>query len=920
MQTEIVKLLDEYNDRKLFRLFSKKKNVKEFQDTVTAEFISEYIRPYIEKILYNALRIAADNRILLFLKEKGDRNIFNDDFIKIHPEPAKPVFHFSKGEMSSSYKLTLIHKGKALAFKPDSEVVCNYPAVIMSGNDLYFVEDIEATKIRPFFTKESILIPGNSEKKYFSTFVKNTIRDFTVEAEGFGIQETVPEKIALISLEFGFEGLPVWVVRLRYGKYEFFPGSKQRRFVEFSGQEKQYQFSCFSRDEAWEESVEERLSEIGLKQRDKNNFILKTTSNNDIQDSVYENIKFINKNYEFFQENDIDFSQKLDRSYFTGPVSTEISISGENDWFDLFGEVIFGEFRFPFIQLRRNILSGEREYTLPDGSIAVLPEEWFTRYRELLELGKKDGDKIVIHKQHFTLIEKAFSSETVEIPESLDKLKEKATLPPVRQPEGLHASLRNYQLEGFSWLWYLRKNGFGGCLADDMGLGKTLQAIAVLLKNKEEAGTPDTGQPVQKGQLSLFENSASSGAASLIVVPASLLHNWKNELIRFAPSLKIYLHAGMNRIRTTGMFSAYDLVLSTYHTVRQDMEFLSAYRFNYIILDESQTIKNPSSKLYRAIDMLLSEHRLVLTGTPVENSLTDLWSQFNFINEGLLGSLSYFKKQFVFPIEKKNDKAKELRLKELINPFILRRTKEEVAPELPPVFDQVICCSMTEDQKRIYEEERSGIRNTILENFDQIEKDQGAIMVLQALTRLRQISNHPGLVNEDYRSDSGKFNEVLRNIESVLSEGHKVLIFSSFVKHLELFREPLDNMNAPYAMLTGATGNREEVVSRFQNDADCRVFLISLKAGGVGLNLTAADYVFILDPWWNPAAETQALSRAHRIGQDKNVFIYRFISSDTIEEKILRLQERKSTLVETFISSHNPLKNISKEEIIELFN
>jgi SNF2 family DNA or RNA helicase len=312
----------------------------------------------------------------------------------------------------------------------------------------------------------------------------------------------------------------------------------------------------------------------------------------------------------------------------------------------------------------------------------------------------------------------------------------------------------------------------------------------------------------------------------------------------------------------------------------------------------------------------------VLTGTPIENSLTDLWSQINFVNPGLLGTLSFFKRSFVYSIEKKRDEKREEKLKELINPFILRRTKQEVARELPPIYEQIRYCNMAADQKRFYEEEKSAARNSLLENLEEMGLEKSSMVVLQALTRLRQIANHPDLVEEREGMNSGKFTEVYRDIESVISEGHKVLIFSSFVKHLNLFRDRLDTDRLKYAYLTGAQNQRqrEKAVSDFQNDPHCSLFLISLKAGGVGLNLTAADYVFILDPWWNPAVEMQALNRAHRIGQDKNVFVYRFISIDSIEEKIQRLQVRKRELAETFVTANNPLKSLSEKELLELFN
>ncbi|MFO7671261.1 MAG: DEAD/DEAH box helicase, partial [Bacteroidales bacterium] len=556
------------------------------------------------------------------------------------------------------------------------------------------------------------------------------------------------------------------------------------------------------------------------------------------------------------------------------------------------------------------------------GEVAILPEEWFARYRSMFEFGKIEGERIRIHKQHFSMMDESIREFHTDTLARLEKLREAESIPSVMIPKGLNAEMRPYQVEGFTWLCFLQQYGFGGCLADDMGLGKTLQAIAVLVRSREE-GTPLPLQSAAEpsGQLSIFPVEKRK-RTSLVVVPASLIHNWMSECARFAPGFKVCAHVGNNRNRTLSNFEYYDVVLSTYHTVRQDIEQLSDFHFHYIILDESQMIKNPSSKLYQAVVDLQSDHRIVLTGTPLENSLTDLWSQINFVNPGLLGTLSFFKRGFVQPIERKKDEQREEKLKELINPFILRRTKQEVARELPPVSEQVLFCSMTESQRRIYEEEKSLARNSILENMEEAGMGNSSIMVLQALTRLRQIANHPDMMDDHTGIESGKFTEVCRAVESVVSEGHKVLMFSSFVKHLQLFRTYFDNLGIRYAWLTGSQTQeqRKEAVQTFQKKSSCPLFLISLKAGGVGLNLTAADYVFILDPWWNPAAELQALNRAHRIGQDKPVFVYRFISSDTIEEKIQRLQNRKRELAETFVNSNNPLRELSQEEILELFS
>ena len=474
-------------------------------------------------------------------------------------------------------------------------------------------------------------------------------------------------------------------------------------------------------------------------------------------------------------------------------------------------------------------------------------------------------------------------------------------VPEVAPPPGFRDIMRSYQREGLNWLIFLQSNNLGGCLADDMGLGKTIQTLAMLQYNKENG---------------LLNNEKIS--STLLIVPASLVHNWQNEIARFAPGLKVCSYIGHQRKKSTSSFSTCDIVLSSYHTVRQDIDVISKYKFLYVVLDESQVIKNPASQLYKTVMRLQSSHRLVLTGTPVENSLTDLWTQLNFVNPGLLGNLNYFRKEFARPIEKNNSEEKEAKLNRLIRPFILRRTKEEVARDLPEVTEQTVFCDMSDEQLKLYEEEKSAIRNGILNNIESIGVEKSAIMILQGLMKLRQIANHPELADSTFLGSSGKFSAVIEDIRNVIAEGHKILVFSSFVKHLDLFAREFKQDGIQYSMLTGQTANREKVVSDFQDSKETRIFLISLKAGGVGLNLTAADYVFILDPWWNPAAESQALNRAHRIGQDKSVFVYRYISSGTIEEKIVRLQEKKSKLAETFISSNNPLRDLDIKEMFEL--
>ncbi|MCL4481271.1 MAG: DEAD/DEAH box helicase, partial [Bacteroidetes bacterium] len=411
--------------------------------------------------------------------------------------------------------------------------------------------------------------------------------------------------------------------------------------------------------------------------------------------------------------------------------------------------------------------------------------------------------------------------------------------------------------------------------------------------------------------------------ASLIVLPVSLLHNWENEIRKFAPSLKVYTYSGAKRrekIDLDYLIRHYDVILTTYGTVRNDTEVLARHTFFYLILDESQNIKNAESKSYHAVASLQSGHRLSLTGTPIENSLSDLWSQMNFLNPGHLGSFKFFKENYLLPIERDHDPEASARLNLLIQPFILRRTKEQVAADLPPVMEEMLTIEMTSEQLELYESEKSSVRNYLLKNIDDLEPRNTTFVVLQALTRLRQIAIHPRMIDPGSNFESGKFNEICSMLEVLVAEKHKILVFSSFVKHLNLLGQTCDQMNWGYCRLTGQTTDRKSVIEEFQSGSQKNIFLISLKAGGTGLNLTAADYIFIIDPWWNPAAEMQAISRAHRIGQEKKVFVYRFISEKSIEEKIQLLQEKKSALANEFINRNDPFAILGKEELIQLFD
>ncbi|MDF1866051.1 MAG: DEAD/DEAH box helicase, partial [Saprospiraceae bacterium] len=557
-------------------------------------------------------------------------------------------------------------------------------------------------------------------------------------------------------------------------------------------------------------------------------------------------------------------------------------------------------FSIPFHKLIPYIREGNRFYLLPDDTWFLIPEEWMTKYLALAQFGKRDKDLVRLSKSQFTILNKmGFESKSVG---EIDWKDIDFTL-----STDLKATLRPYQLEGVKWLFWNYQNDLGACLADDMGLGKTLQMIAILLHAKEQRVQNSAVQKNQNVQTNLFNTSGDidylKPLNALVILPASLVFNWESEIKKFAPKLNVYRHVGTKRHKDIRILERFDVLLTTYQTALKDAEILKEMEFEYIVLDESQYIKNKDSKVFKAINQFQANNKVSLSGTPIENSLSDLWSQMQFINPGLLGSYAFFKREFISPIERGGDDMKKEQLRNMVSPFLLRRTKEQVAKDLPELDVQVYYSEMTSDQKKLYEKEKSKARNFLLENFNKSNFEYNRI-VIQTLLKLRQIVNHPRLVFEDYEKESGKFKDVLEQWETVNKSNHKALIFSTFVKYLDLFKTHFSENEQEFSWLTGSVTQKQRAkeIEKFQTKDSVKSFLISTKAGGTGLNLTAADYVFMLDPWWNPAAEKQAIARAHRIGQTKKVFALKFITKDSIEEKILKLQERKATLAEDILS------------------
>jgi non-specific serine/threonine protein kinase len=583
--------------------------------------------------------------------------------------------------------------------------------------------------------------------------------------------------------------------------------------------------------------------------------------------------------------------------------SVGMSLSSEIDWFDLNLEIDFDGVKLTLEELKKAIQKDKKFVRLRDGSIARLPDKLIQKFQYLIEFGQTNEHSIKFRDFHLSFVDNILDeADQRNIDEAsqkkLQELDRFTHIKSYKLPRNLKGELRDYQIAGYNWLNFLKDFSFGGCLADDMGLGKTVQTLALVQNEINLKKTPN-----------------------LIVAPTSVLFNWQREIEKFTPEIDYLLHYGTKRTRDARRLRKKALILTTFGHLRRDISFLTNIDFHYVILDESQNIKNPQSDTAQAARTLQARNRLTLTGTPVENNTLDLWSQFSFLSPGLLGGQSFFKENFMRPIEKEQNVQVASTLKRLIFPFILRRTKEEVVKELPPKVENVIYSPMSEAQQKIYDDVREAYKSTILNEIESKGLNKSKMRVLEGLTRLRQVSCHPALLDKNFDDEAGKFEALKLMLDEIVSENHNVLVFSQFVRMLSIVREYLDEQAIEYSYLDGSTKDRESAVNKFQNNNDIRIFLISLKAGGTGLNLTAADYVIHYDPWWNPAVEMQASDRAHRIGQTKKVFTYKLIAKDSVEEKILQLQQQKKEIVKQLITAEGGLfKSLNKTDIISLFS
>ncbi len=781
------------------------------------------------------------------------------------------------------------------------EIINAKPLWVLNKNRIFPIE-IHSELFAELQRNGKIQIPGEAEDEFWENYFPSFLEKFSlrgdavefVEVAGFApvprVYLTEENEQLRVELRFGYDRAEVHAA-------QFPPANTVRRDQE------QKVFLRVERQPTIETELEKSLASAsyGMRRAARYGSYELRAKITPLDFLIKYVPKLASDGFEIYGEDELK-NHRLNRNR----PKISFGITSGIDWFDVQANVNYGEIQVSLKELRQAIRRKEHFVRLADNSIGEIPTDFLEKYKHLFGLAEEtEKGTLRVSNRHFTLLDELLAeNETVNFDREFKKrgakLKDFAGIKPQKLPKSFSGVLRPYQQKGFEWLYFLREYNFGGCLADDMGVGKTVQTLVFLLSLKERG---------------------LAKAAHLLVVPRSLVFNWQREAARFTPKLKLLDYSGANRQIEPSDFVDYDVIVTTYGVLLRDIEIVREHNFDTAILDEAQMIKNPASESAKAARLVRADNRLTLSGTPVENNTVELWSQFAFLNPGLLGNLEYFQAEFARPIERDQDETAAQTLRKLVFPFVLRRTKDEVATDLPARTERILYCEMEPAQRKFYNQKRDYYRAKILQLIETEGLNKSRFYVLEGLLRLRQICNHPRLVEKTYQGASAKFDLLLETLQTLQAENHKALVFSQFVQMLKLVETRLKSEKLSFSYLDGKTVNRQEKVDEFQTDEAIKFFLISLKAGGVGLNLTAADYVLHIDPWWNPAVEMQATDRTHRIGQDKPVFVYKFIVRDSVEEKILQLQEKKRNLVKQLISTETAFfKTLTAEDINALLS
>ena len=859
----------------------------------TKALIIEYLHPRFRK-LFSELH---ENPFIFFLNGHKPFKTANLQSVNLSPDPISPSFRVSSNKNNIEIRAFTRITGQAIDLMQNK---CNSQVILLLNNCLYLWDKPEDIAVLSKFTDGRMNIPKASWPEQLRNFIIPLQKEYHVEFDNELIREIKsgdPERKILLQEKgdyllfqpvFSYKGFETTSI----GKDQLVVPDGEKVLLIQRNKEKETSFINQLQSLHSQFIQPQGTSGLALRGGDvlKNNWFFL------FMDAMQEMKVTVN-----------GFDALKNFRFNTSRPQTKIHISSSTDWFDARVDIIFGDQKVTIADVKKALANKQQFVPLNDGTLGVLPDEWVKRYALLFRVGEGKSNELRLSRYHLSVIDELYENRNEEeliihLEKKYEQLKEFKKIKEVDPPAHLTHILRPYQVHGFHWLNYLHEVNWGGILADDMGLGKTIQALSFLHHFKEQYGH----------------------LRALVVCPTTLIFNWENEIKKFAPTLSYRIHHGGERLRVKEALNNFDVIITTYGTLRSDIKLLMDMPLDYVVLDESQAIKNPASKVTKAACLLRAKHRLCMSGTPLQNNTFDIFAQMNFLNPGMLGSIEFFRQEFAIPIDKFGEPDRKDHLRKLLYPFILRRTKEQVARDLPEKTETILFCEMEEEQRKVYDAYRNDYRDKILGTIESQGIQKSQLTILQGLMKLRQICDSPAILNETdkYPNHSIKLDELAREISENIGN-HKALVFSQFLGMLALIRQKLTELEIPYAYFDGSTTapDREKAIREFQDNDSCRVFLISLKAGGVGLNLTAADYVYIVDPWWNPAVEQQAIDRTHRIGQTKNIFAYRMICKDSIEDKILQLQDRKRILAKDLIADDDGfVKSLSREDVEYLFS
>lgn len=915
------------------RNFSNKRAFFEKADKIT----QRYVISQVDQHITGAIAIASRLGVHIFFAPKPGEWLKQQDELHFDAEPLKLHAAFTKTDDGIDYQLTLGQDIIPSAHR--TQVLCNNPSLFVIDHSLRQLDEgLGGKLLTPFLKKEIYHIPASIQAKYFRQFILKIVKKIDISSDGFDVDNLHPQGKAVLTLQATINGLYTLETQFVYDTATFSISDRREKSVTLHDDGKGVTFVCIWRNREWETSVIRLLDDQLHRPQTA---------------SLQEMMLWLTKNEEALSRHEVEIMQRTTHHYVIGDVKKIHDDRWTGDWFQMHVTLVFPDgTRMALTDFRDAIINGDREVRLPSGNWFVIPDEWYAQYSAVMLFGlMKNRGTLTLHRsQQSVLPTEDLLPPTLKAPAASDK--EEKALP----PHGLKATLRPYQLEGYQWMLSHQHGGTGCLLGDDMGLGKTVQTIAVILHHFEStaststATTKDdhakenlansslstqavdldyqtdyniirskpTSTPVQ---MSLFSEEEMSGHAAkampsasssqpdlrqqsghrpvLVAAPSSVVFNWHDELRRFAPSLRVVEYTGNARERAVkqSQLANADVVLTSYPMLRNDIGMLSRLSFAIAVYDEAHAFRNNTSLLYQAVLKIHADFPIALTGTPMVNALDELWTLMSVLNPALLGDYETFQNNFIHPINVNLQDEHTAILRKLVAPYFLRRLRGDVLDSLPERQDEQVWCDMTEVQAACYEEEQSKMRNLLMD----AEQANNRIVVLAAITRLRRLACSPKLEHKE--GDSGKVQEVFDRLEELRGTDHKVLLFSEFTSFLDVIAEEMEQRGWTYDLLTGQSRDRESIVKHFQQTPSCQFFLVSLKAGGEGLNLTEADYVFLLDPWWNHAAEEQAIARAHRSGQRRSVMVYRFITRDSLEEQIQKVQDKKDDLVNAII--HN---------------